>query len=98
MGRRILLMPRAVRDLREIYQYAAGENPEAARRLRLGLVHELKLVSTFERAGRMVPEFGNPAIRELIRSPYRIIYRLKDQTQTVEILRFWHASRGKPFI
>ncbi len=46
----------------------------------------------------MVPEFRIETIRELIRSPYRIIYRIIEHKQIIEVLRFWHAARGVPKI
>jgi len=76
----------------------ANHDSEAAYRLRTSLLKQVKLASTFAQAGRMVPEFDNPAIRELIRKPYRIIYRIKENRQIIEILRFWHAARGEPFV
>lgn len=86
-----------MQDLREIYHYVAQDNSEVAYRLRANLLEQVKLVSTFSQAGRMVPEFGSPAIRELIRKPYRIIYRIKENHQ-IYVLRFWHAARGEPLI
>jgi plasmid stabilization system protein ParE len=43
-----------------------------------------------------VPEIDDPSIHELIRPPYRIIYRLLEREQQIHILRFWHAARGNP--
>lgn len=50
------------------------------------------------RTGRVVPEFGNTNIREFIQGNYRIVYRIRDEIKTVDILRFWHAARGTPVI
>ena len=46
--------------------------------------------------GRVVPEFGVPAIRELIFKPYRIVYRVNHERRLVEVARYWHAARGTP--
>lgn len=46
--------------------------------------------------GRIVPEYRDPKIRELIFRPYRIVYRLNDSRKVAEIARVWHAARGAP--
>ncbi|MFW5871198.1 MAG: type II toxin-antitoxin system RelE/ParE family toxin [Verrucomicrobiota bacterium] len=45
----------------------------------------------FPESGRMVPEAGNPVIREIIFGNYRIVYRFRKDT--VEILTVYHGSR-----
>ncbi|NJK87586.1 MAG: type II toxin-antitoxin system RelE/ParE family toxin [Bacteroidales bacterium] len=42
--------------------------------------------------GRIVPEFSDPTIRELIEGNYRIIYSVKNEIQ-VDILRIFHSAR-----
>jgi len=41
--------------------------------------------------GRMVPEFDEPKIRELIHSPFRVVY-LKEKT-SVHVIRVWRSER-----
>lgn len=53
-------------------------------------------LADFPQSGRVVPEFNDPGIREVIRRPCRIVYRVKAREQTVEIARVWHAARGIP--
>ncbi len=43
--------------------------------------------------GRSVPERPRDDLRELIKSPYRIVYRIGD---VVHILTIFRASRGFP--
>ncbi|WP_404980581.1 type II toxin-antitoxin system RelE/ParE family toxin [Carboxydichorda subterranea] len=40
----------------------------------------------------MVPELGEPSIRELVVRPYRLVYRVAEQR--VEVLAIIHGSRG----
>jgi plasmid stabilization system protein ParE len=47
-------------------------------------VEELK---AFPECGRIVPETGNKAIRELIYGNYRIIYRLEEKRISVLTIR-----------
>jgi plasmid stabilization system protein ParE len=44
----------------------------------------------------MVPERNDPEIREVIASPYRVVYRLRGAT--VEIVTVFRASRVLPWI
>jgi len=44
--------------------------------------------------GRMVPEFGQPFLREWIRPPFRIVYR-RDPDH-VRIIRVWRSERLLP--
>ena len=53
-------------------------------------------MADFPESGRIVPEFGDPNIREVIRKPCRIAYRIRRRKRTIEIARVWHAARGTP--
>ena len=48
--------------------------------------------------GRVVPEFDDPCIREIIVRSYRVIYRLDHGDCRVDVARFWHGARGNPEI
>jgi plasmid stabilization system protein ParE len=52
----------------------------------------------FPQRGRIVPEFEDPAIREILFHSYRVIYHLDDPGASITVLRFWHAARGNPKI
>ena len=41
--------------------------------------------------GRIVPEFGQPFLRELIHPPFRIVYRR--EPRHVRIVRVWRSER-----
>jgi plasmid stabilization system protein ParE len=58
------------------------------------LLHAVDRLQDFPQSGRAVPEYSDPAIREVILSPYRIVYRVVD-TETVHILTVHHAARGE---
>jgi ParE toxin of type II toxin-antitoxin system, parDE len=42
-------------------------------------------------AGRIVPEYRSPQLREIIYQPYRIVYRVDLERRLIEIARVWHA-------
>ncbi len=52
-----------------------------------------KILARLPYAGRMVPEFNDPLVRELILKPYRIVYRIDETQKRVGIARFWHGHR-----
>ncbi len=49
-------------------------------------------IARFPESGRRVPEADDPAIREVIEWPYRVIYRV--HPDHVEILAAVHGRRG----
>jgi len=42
-------------------------------------------------SGRVVPEFDQPSLRELIQPPFRIVYRRG--TAHVQVVRVWRSER-----
>lgn len=55
------------------------------------LVSRLEHACAFPHSGRVVPEVAREAVRELIESPYRLIYRVHDDA--VEVLSILHSRR-----
>jgi len=93
MDYKVVLAPRAIDDLRDIVLYIAPERPDAARKLGLALVEKTKVLAQFPFSGRIVPEFQNRLIRELILQPYRIVYRVDEANKVVGVARYWHGAR-----
>jgi len=77
-------------------RYIARDNPPAAVQLGLALIEKTKELAKWPELGRVVPEFDDPKIRELILKPYRIVYRVDSKAGVIGIARFWHAARGLP--
>ncbi len=98
MDRKVVLSPRALRDLEEIVRYIATDNPPAAARFGAMLLAEAEAIGLKPDAGRMVPEFKTPEIRERIFRSIRIVYRVDAAQHRVVIARFWHGARGTPKI
>ncbi len=78
-------------DLVELVQVIALDNPGAARRMAARLRKRSRSLNKFPGMGRMVPEIGDEAIRELVTPPYRLIYR--DLGHRVEILAVVHSRQ-----
>jgi toxin ParE1/3/4 len=96
MAFKILVTERANEDLAGLVGFIAKDNPEAAENFGTALIEKLKLLANHPRLGRVVPERGDISLREIIQHPCRIIYRVREREQTVEVLRFWHGARGEP--
>jgi toxin ParE1/3/4 len=96
MGYQVALSPTARRDLQGIVRYISADAP--ARGIAFGqfLLSQAKRLGSFPQLGRMVPEIGEPEIREIIVRSYRVIYRIDDRDCRIEIVRFWHGARGTP--
>jgi toxin ParE1/3/4 len=96
MAFRLTWSPTARFDLREIFAYIAEDDAAVAEKFIQSLFHAVERLPTFPESGRIVPEFGDPNMREVIRRPCRIVYRIKASSGLIEIVRVWHAARGIP--
>ncbi|HEY5042602.1 MAG TPA: type II toxin-antitoxin system RelE/ParE family toxin [Verrucomicrobiae bacterium] len=98
MDFKVFLSDDALSDLERIVAYITPHNAVAAGRIGNQLLGAALSLRTFPERGRMVPEFRRPELREIIFRSYRIIYRMNDSDQSLEIVRFWHGARGFPHI
>lgn len=88
----------AIGDLASLTEYIAQDNPDAAEKMGLRLLQRVRHLTEQPLMGRAAPEIRRKDVRELIESPYRIIYRIHAKTNTIEIIRVWHGARGIPQI
>ncbi len=98
MGCKVILTPQSIGDLEAIVTFIAKDNPERARTFGNELIDRALSVATFPGRGRVVPEIGEPAVREIIHGSYRIIYEIFPESASIFVLRFWHGARGEPEI
>ena len=98
MGYQVALSPTARRDLRDIVRYISLDSPERAVTFGQFLLNSTKRLADFPEMGRVVPEFDDPSIREIIVRSYRVIHRVDHGDCRVDVARFWHAARGTPEI
>jgi plasmid stabilization system protein ParE len=92
----LIWSPTARFDLRDVLSYIAEFDDQAASRFGQAVFDAIQRLADFPESGRIVPEFQDPSIREVMCKPCRIVYRLKHDEQFVEIARVWHAARGIP--
>ncbi|HEY1888826.1 MAG TPA: type II toxin-antitoxin system RelE/ParE family toxin [Steroidobacteraceae bacterium] len=86
--------PRAERELTQLRDYIAQDSPFYARQFTERLILALERLATLPRSGRTVPEAGHQdAIREVLYQGYRLIYRIRDDQQLVQIVTVLHGAR-----
>ena len=82
----------AVSDLEELRQwYAEQDVLDVEDRLIAEIFERLGALRTHPDMGRIVPEFGQRFLRELIHPPFRIVYRR--EPKYVRIVRIWRSER-----
>lgn len=98
MAYKLTWSPAARDDLHDIVIFIARDNPERAMSFGYQLISETDRLQAFPRLGRLVPEYQNEDLREIILRPYRIVYRLNHERKLCEIVRVWHSARGTPLL
>lgn len=84
----------AVVSLKAIRDYISRDSEYYARAVTEEIVHRVAKLKDFPSIGRIVPEYEQENIREIIHSDYRIVYHL--HSDAVVILNIIHTSRDFP--
>jgi len=82
----------SINDLKEIFEYISEDSIRYADLTVRKIYHSAQVISVNPYSGRIVHVFNKKLIRELIILNYRLIYRIKSDTQ-VDILRVYHSAR-----
>ncbi len=90
----ILWTPQAIEDLEAIRAYVARDSEHYATLLVERLFAAVDHLTAFPQAGRIVPEFQRPELRETILGSYRIVYRV--HATRLEVLTVFHGARLFP--
>ena len=85
--------PQAADDLEAIYEFIARDSPHYAQITIEGIIAAIDRLEQFPLLGRHVPETSQADVRELIKPPYRIVYRTGE---IVKILTVFRGSRLFP--
>ena len=82
----------AVADLEDLTAWYAEQGAgDVGVRLVASILDRVERLAEHPDMGRVVPEFGQPALRELIHAPFRIVYRR--DSNAVRVVRVWRAER-----
>lgn len=78
MDYRVSWSPEALDDVEAIADYIERDSPNYARAVVRKLLETARNLDTFPNVGRVVPEFGDNAIRERFVYSYRLIYHIRN--------------------
>lgn len=81
----------AVEDLKSIHSYISKDSKVYADRFIEKIITRVEQLETYPQSGRVVPEFNNELLRELIEGSYRIIYIINKEF--IGIVRVHHSAR-----
>ena len=81
-------------DLRDLVRFIQRDKPSAAKKMAARIKQMVGDAADSPDLGRIVPELGNPSIRERIVRPYRVVYLVEQRGIT--ILGIVHGRRLMP--
>jgi len=78
----------AIDDLKSIKEYYQKQGvPQFV----VAIVEHIETLTAHPDIGRITPEFNDDSIRELIHSPFRIVYLR--ESESINIIRVWRSER-----
>lgn len=77
-----------------VIQYIAEDSTYYASNFAKNILQAIERLETFPHMGRIVPEYNNPDIRELIYQNYRIVYKI--EKKAVYLALVIHGSKELP--
>ena len=86
----------AIADLREICDYVAHDDSQAAGRMGRGILNHVRILATFPFIGPAYPRGAHGPLREIVFRNDRIFYDVSEAKKSVEILHVWHGARDEP--
>ncbi len=89
--KRVIWTRQALEDVEAIRLYVARDSDRYATLLVERLVMAVERAGRFPESGRVVPEVGDPTLREIVHGSYRILYRLT--REAIEIVTVHHGAR-----
>ena len=82
----------AIEDLKGIKKYYSEQGvPQIGQDFALAIIERIETLSEHPDIGRIVPEFNDDKIRELIHSPFRAVYLR--ESKAINIIRVWRSER-----
>jgi plasmid stabilization system protein ParE len=81
-------------SLEDIILYIAKDSVYYASNFAKNILTRIENLMKFPYSGRIVPEYSNPAIREIIYQNYRIVYKIEKKTIFLALVT--HGSQTLP--
>lgn len=91
MARKVAWSETAWRDLENIADYIAQDSPGYAAAFVSRIRDQARSLNQLANRGRIVPELGEPAVRELLIGNYRLIYEI--HAKKIFVLGLIHGAR-----
>ena len=89
---KILVSNSAFSDLENIKEYYTEQGvPNIGVNFISEIFAHIEILNTHPKIGRVVPEFEDDFIREIIHPPFRVVYLL--ETKKIHIIRVWRSER-----
>ena len=89
---KITLSNSGLEDLEQIKQYYFDEGvPDVGKEFITSIIEHIESLIDNPDIGRLVPEFDDEKIRELIHPPFRIVY-LREH-DSIRVVRVWRSER-----
>ncbi len=92
---KVLVLPAAIGDLEEYANRIARESPERAYKWFTEAQALILSLDMMPRRFAAIPEAANfdEDIRDVLHHFHRIVYVVRDETMTVQVIRVWHVAR-----
>lgn len=94
MAGKLVWSPESVEDLEAIVSYIARDSAHYAKSVASKIVSTVESIPEQPNMGRIVPELGDPKIRERFVHRYRLIYRVEETR--ILVVALIHGSREFP--
>ncbi len=91
---RVIWTNPALADVQHIIEYISNDSLFYAERVGTRIVQAPRRLKQFPFSGRVVPEFSDNNIREIIYGAYRIIYQIREDV--CYVVAVIHGSRNLP--
>jgi toxin ParE1/3/4 len=88
---KVRFTPSARTQFLSALSYIRQDKPSAAKRFRGQAEKTLRKLEDLPESGRIIPEFPELPYREVIVSPYRFFYKIKNDV--VWIVAVWHGAQ-----
>lgn len=89
---KILISNSAFSDLEDIKKYYTEQGvPDIGKNFISEIFANIETLNAHPKIGRIVPEFDDEFIREIIHPPFRVVYFL--ETKNIHIIRVWRSER-----
>ena len=89
---KVTTSPVAIEDMRLIHGYISNDSQYYADKVIERIVDRISILEEHTHIGKVVKEFQDSSIRELIEAPYRIIYKIMSEDE-ISVVHIYHGAR-----